>query len=127
MQERGFWILRNDATGEYDFEHAAFDARNRTIKFGPVPNREGWTVVGTVHTHPFVSGHPGPSTRAMGTTPHEKRYNDETMAREFGERGAAPLWVIGWDKYVYEMDATGSVEQIGTWKDFDLHDYWKPR
>ena len=52
-KEHGFWILQDQSTGEYSFQHCPTATATRSsIDFVAVPNEAGKDVVGFFHTHP---------------------------------------------------------------------------
>lgn len=50
--ERGFWIMRKDATGEVTTRPFTGSATGHSLVPGPVPHRTGETAIGFFHTHP---------------------------------------------------------------------------
>jgi len=72
-KEHGFWILQDQSTGEYSFQHCPTATATRSsIDFVAVPNEAGKDVVGFFHTHPntvaegFTSG-PSPADTRINT------------------------------------------------------------
>ena len=51
--ERGFWILRNDDTGQYSVQHfPTSNATRHSLTPGPTPDVPGHSVEAFFHTHP---------------------------------------------------------------------------